>query len=271
MSLRELAKTCKFCNKTCLEKNIRDQIIEGLQDPDIIETLLQEKDSQLSTAISKCQAQEAVRKQRVEMTSLSHASETVQSLSNAHRNSSMTVPVCQGCGPSQHPGCRKQCPAYNQTCLCQKTGHFASVCHERQAHQANPPKESRTRVRMSNMKVAAIISLAPSVTISLTSLNRSTVVEALPDSGADISAAGIHLLTQLGEHQLNLLPSQVTPRAVNGMSMQPIGKIPVTLQLGPIKHKEDLHIYQEVSGVLLSWTASKALGILPECYPTPSM
>lgn len=60
-------------------------------------------------------------------------------------------------------------------------------------------------------------------------------------------------------------------RAANGMSMRPIGKILATLHLGATKHKEDLHIsmYQEVSWVLLSWTVSKALGILPECYPTP--
>ena len=30
VSLRELAKTCNFCNDGCAQKNIRDQIIEGL-------------------------------------------------------------------------------------------------------------------------------------------------------------------------------------------------------------------------------------------------
>ena len=39
VSLRELAKTCKFCTEECLQKHIRDQIIEGLVDGDAIEDL----------------------------------------------------------------------------------------------------------------------------------------------------------------------------------------------------------------------------------------
>ena len=43
VSLRELAKTCNFCNDGCAQKNIRDQIIEGLTNGDIVEDLLKEK------------------------------------------------------------------------------------------------------------------------------------------------------------------------------------------------------------------------------------
>ena len=41
ISLRELAKACKFCSGTCKEKSIRDQIIKGSKDGDTIEGLLQ--------------------------------------------------------------------------------------------------------------------------------------------------------------------------------------------------------------------------------------
>ena len=51
--------------------------------------------------------------------------------------------------------------------------------------------------------------------------------------------------------------------------MRPIGRLPVTFQLGTIKHKDELHIYPEVTGVLLSRKAAKRLNILPECYPHP--
>ena len=30
MTLRELVKTCNFCSNNCMQKNIRDQIIEGI-------------------------------------------------------------------------------------------------------------------------------------------------------------------------------------------------------------------------------------------------
>ena len=41
--LRELAKTCNFWNNDCLQKALRDQIIEGLLDGKIIQELLQVK------------------------------------------------------------------------------------------------------------------------------------------------------------------------------------------------------------------------------------
>ena len=47
----------------------------------------------------------------------------------------------------------------------------------------------------------------------------------LPDSGADVSVAGLAFLANLSEHTNNLLPSEVTPCAVNGMTMNPIGKL----------------------------------------------
>ena len=52
--------------------------------------------------------------------------------------------------------------------------------------------------------------------------------------------------------------------------MRPIGKLPVTFALGEQKHVDDLHIYHDVKGVLLSWRAAKGLHILPEDYPQPS-
>lgn len=67
----------------------------------------------------------------------------------------------------------------------------------------------------------------------------------------------------------NLLPSKIIPRAVNGTRMRPIGKITLTLQLGDSMYTDDVHIYPNVSGMLISWKAAKSLGILPQCYPRP--
>jgi len=63
VSLRELVKMCNFCSDNCANKNIRNQIIEGLLDADTTESLLQENDLTLAKAISKCQAQEAAKRQ----------------------------------------------------------------------------------------------------------------------------------------------------------------------------------------------------------------
>ena len=78
VSLRELAKTCNFCNDGCTQKNIRDQIIEGLTNGDIVEDLLKEKNLTLETTVSKCRAQEAARKQRAEISGVSPHIQAVQ-------------------------------------------------------------------------------------------------------------------------------------------------------------------------------------------------
>ena len=44
-----------------MQKNLRDQIIEGLSNGDTVEALLQEADLMLDRTISKCQAQEAAK------------------------------------------------------------------------------------------------------------------------------------------------------------------------------------------------------------------
>ena len=122
---------------------------------------------------------------------------------------------------------------------------------------------------LSNIRRVAPTDSAPLITIHVSSLNGSTSVKVLPDSGADISAAGKEILHYLNENVDNLLPSQIIPRAVNGAKMNPIGKLPVTLQLGNREYSDDFHIYPNVHGALISWKACKQLGILPECYPRP--
>ena len=78
VSLHELVKTCYFCSDACTNKNIRDQIIEGLLDADTTEDLLQEIDLTLARAISKCQTQEAAKKQHAGLHNYSTESVAVE-------------------------------------------------------------------------------------------------------------------------------------------------------------------------------------------------
>ena len=71
VSLRKLAKTCNFCNNDCLQKALRDQIIEGLLDGEIIHELLQEKNLTLDQAITKCRGLEAAKKSRSDIQGIS--------------------------------------------------------------------------------------------------------------------------------------------------------------------------------------------------------
>ena len=104
---------------------------------------------------------------------------------------------------------------------------------------------------------------APTITVRISSSIGVHYLDVLPDSGADISTAGQDVLTILGEHIGIILPSSISPGTVNGL---PLGKVPVTIQLGKAIYKDDLHIYP---GALISWKAAKGLGILHPQYPYP--
>ena len=112
---------------------------------------------------------------------------------------------------------------------------------------------------LSALRQVAAADPAPTTQVHISTVNGSATTPVLPDSGADISAAGPHLLTLLDEHPSNLLPSPVSPHTASGHKMKPIGKLPTTLTLQGRKHHEEVHIFQEVTGVMMSWKACKAL------------
>ena len=104
VSLREVVKTCNFCLNACTNKNICDQIIEGILDTDTTEDLLQEIDLTLAKAISKCQAQKATKKQCAHLHN--HGTELVAALHKPQgqtRQNPTVIPTCQGYGAPTHP------------------------------------------------------------------------------------------------------------------------------------------------------------------------
>ena len=271
VSLRELVKTCNFCSSDCTNKNIRDQIIKGLLDADTTENPLQETDLTLDRAITKCQAQEAAKKQRVRLHDHSTESIAVLQKSQDWKNCSPTS-TCQGCGAQTHPAGRTQCPAYNQTCFnCHKVGHFTKVCRSRPPRQWGPLEITGTmsHSKLSNIHHMVSSDPAPLITVNIISANGSSDVTVLPDSRADISASGREMLVHLNEQPNKLITSDVIQRTVNGSKMLPLGKLPVTLCLGNQEYLEDIHIYPKVHGTLISWKACKALHISPPHYPQP--
>jgi len=51
--------------------------------------------------------------------------------------------------------------------------------------------------------------------------------------------------------------------------MHSSGKLLIKFCLGGREHSKEIHIYPNVSGVIISWEAAKAFSILPEHYPNP--
>ena len=288
VSLRELSKTCKFCSEECVRKSIRDQIIEGLSEGDTVEALLRERDLTLDTAISKCRTQEAARKQRAAIINDSDNAQIRAVRKQVELTQNRPQKTCVGCGSAPHPGGRQNCPAFGRICRkCQIVGHLARVCmggrKPTQGNSRPPPYkpqnpgmmavqiDQETDGRSPEVNASAVTGTfepAPTIEVQMTALNGSSTMSVLPDSGADISVAGLAMLHSLNEHPDNLEPSSVTPRAVNGTTMSPIGKLQVCLSLGPTEYTD---IYPQVKGALLSWKAAKSLRILPNSYPQPPL
>ena len=116
VSLRELTKTCNFCSEECTQKNIRDQIIEGLLDGDTVEHLLRQHDLTLATTITMCRAQEAAKQQRKDIADhsvLAIRHPPKQPIRQKPPFTSTSAPkACPGCGLQTHQGGRAQCPAF---------------------------------------------------------------------------------------------------------------------------------------------------------------
>ena len=313
VSLRELAKTCNFCNNNCLQSNLRDQLVDGVSDPDTVCELLKEQNLTLEKAIDVGRAMETAKKElqsrpgMATATSASTLGESLHTVSLESDHESINavskykqtngkgaqVPTrgesgpCRGCGQAEHPeGRRKSCPAFTSVCSsCGKTGHYHAVCHQRPKAPSGPSKKpppqtnslsltgprqvGAPRVRHPGMMSLNHADPAPTLTVHIKALNGQAMVEALPDSGANICAAGVDFLAHIKEHTLNLLPSEVKPRAVNGSILSPIGSLKAVISVGNRSVEDHFHIYKSVSGVILSWRAAKSLGILPPTYPEP--
>ena len=147
-------------------------------------------------------------------------------------------------------------------------GHFAKVCRSKLPQPDTTPTAvgANALSLLSTIRHVTATDPAPKITLNISSLNGATAASVLPDSGADISAAGEEILVHLNEHIDNLLPSTTVPKATNGTEMHPVGKLPICLKLGNTEFSNDLHNYPNVCGILISWKACKNL---PDCYPHP--
>ena len=282
IALRELVKTCKFCSEQCAQKNLRDQVVEGLRDIETVEDLLKENNLTLDNAIAKCRSREAARKHCSGMTRQEpEAMAALQITQRGRTKATVGQGICSGCGGAWHKGGRQQCPAYDRTCArCQKRGHFAKVCRSKTTQQGpaqasanaihvDPQQNSQEQVRMYAMNQTRR-EPAPTIEVQMTSSTGKKNITVLPDSGAEITAAGKDILKYLDHHPHNLLPSTIAPRTVNGSSMSPIGRIPITIHLEGKQCTDDLHVIPGIKGCVISWQASKCLGILPAHYPNPT-
>ena len=116
----------------------------------------------------------------------------------------------------------------------------------------------------------SIIRRAPTISATITSLNGSATLNALPDTGADITAADVKVLKLLREDINNLLPPVSGPTSsVDGSPLKSLGQLPLSISFGEITANETVQIFPSIQGyMLISWRAAQRLHILSENYPS---
>ena len=126
--------------------------------------------------------------------------------------------------------------------------------------------DRRSRVRFQAIIASASVQGAPRIKVRVET-SHAVTVEALPDTGADISVGGIQLLDEMCEYQENLLPANEHPKAANGAVIRSVGVLPVRITLGDVTVEDEIHILPSVTGLLLSWRTTRDLHITPADYP----
>ena len=292
--IRDLTKTCSFCDD-CTELIVRDKIVTGVIDVELRRKLLQfssESALTLDKAIQISRADEAtniheqefakddsrnpyanrVQKDRSSTSRTRTSGTHVGKHGKPDKPSTGTGP-CKYCGGSAHRD-RNQCPASERTCSkCRKKGHFASVCLSSQRSTSSSSSHSgQPGRRHQHSNVARVIAStqacrAPTVTVDFSTPNGTCTIAALPDTGADISAAGPDFLQSLGENVSNLLPPTDQPKSADGSPMKCLGQLPVTVAIGDRTASCTIHILENLSTVLLSWDTTRDLALIHQAYP----
>ena len=94
-------------------------------------------------------------------------------------------------------------------------------------HGLSTSNADTTHPELDNIKHVAFSDPALLICLDIIGANGSCTTKALPDSGADISAAGKTMLSSLNAQVATLLPSKVIPKVVNRTRMFSLGRLPV--------------------------------------------
>ena len=295
VALRELAKTCNFCDNNCTQRAIRDQLTEGIRDNQTRRELLKVNDLTLARAIEIAKGEELAEKQSSRIhsspdkSSVQAAKSTYKKTKAGNRtdssNKSSTSDKtrsssCRYCGSTpSHP--RAECKAKEVNCKeCGIKGHYAKVCQKKNkspgiSNNSAGARAVSTRVGCFSIKAASVSKLklerpiipAPKVKGKITVKKQEAFVDILPDSGADFTAIPTSVAKTLKVHKRDYRANQdIDSVAVNGSPIQIDGVIKGDIEVNGNMIYEDLHVSPDIANALLSWQAARDLQLIQGSY-----
>ena len=184
---------------------------------------------------------------------------------------------CRGCGSWDHPRDReKMCPAWNKKCnACGKTGHFESVCYEKQRDIREIRDTSEDGAIISHIELIGDTFTVSSITIqeipAQLAINGGEPVKVsiFPDSGASICLASTSHLVNLGLKETDLSPCHKKVMAVGGSILTCKGRIEVDFRIGDRSTHQTLYICDLVDRIYFSREGCIDVGILHPSFPYP--
>ena len=194
---------------------------------------------------------------------------------------------CDRCGRRPHRDVNL-CPAVSRRCnACGSKGHFANVCRQdaaisqvRQSHQPRLRSGSqRTRdISPTGHYLHPVIAgvwrgtharPAPAIKVQFSHAEGGGTLKCTADSGADATVMGPEDAAALGV-KVNSLDQAACGSSFSAAGCQELtclGSFPAHLTLGKWETDTVVSVIKEISGPLISWFDSIALGVLPADFP----
>lgn len=90
---------------------------------------------------------------------------------------------------------------------------------------------------------------------------------AVPDTGADVSVAGVGLLNVLNSDFKRLRRARINLSTANGLNLKAIGKLPCVIEYENRKTELDIYICTGVRELVIDKTTLRNLGVIHEDFP----
>ena len=281
VALRNLASTCQYEDMTAeeiVEDTMVDRFISGCCREDIVQRLLQEKDLDLENLISIAESVENSKKDtkhiqgdnkdvnaaRFNGKNKKPFKEKNQNKPQSQRPSNNT---CGRCGNNHE---KDKCPAKDQVCSkCNKKGHYQKMCRTGDKKSDKKTGNVTKRVGGAHKTINEPSNEHHPVKCTAHTTGMSATIHMLPDTGAEMTLAGPKFAKKLGIKLNQLKPSQINPIVANNTSAKVLGMTEVTFEVNGVKSEEEVYIFADCSGPLISQLACKRLGFIHQDFPKP--
>ena len=295
VAIRKLARNAELCEE-CLDDRLLTKIMSGVNDQEVREELLAKIPTpKLEEAILFARNKETAKSSNMDLTG-----KTVQQIkgrdrlrsrsesprgnfrrdpprSRSRQERPFTKQRCYFCNSedcfSKNEGCR----AFGKKCNeCGLKDHFPSsvACQKGWSMRKTRPHQGQFRGgRAVQVRGLHCTKRAPRTWFNLKTedgTKRIGSFQAYPDSAADCTIMGQHVMRKLGmRHQDLEPPDNEGINAANKSPFTMIGKAKVTIEYCGRSVRDVIHVVKEETDLLVSWDSCIALNILPKNYPNP--